>query len=337
MTIPAAHARHIEDLGHVDPVERSYAAQDLGDLGTAAAVGPLLARLVVEPERQVQAAIIDALEQIGSPEALEGAVRLLASEEVFVRNQMVELLGRREEALPPLIAAMAGDDPDVRKLAFEAAARLEGAVAAGVFARALADADENVVITAIEQVGARRLAAFRGEVERVVLHGAEPMLITAALETLRELGDRAALDAVRRRFGQLEEAPELYQFSVLRLVGAVGGADELHYVAAMIGRPGGHLVAPAVDALIELHARTPLAALPPPLCAALIGALEADAGPLGAAHHGLLVLLHEFADDAAVGAALAGARPRVGDPRLREVLPAPVGTRPRSPPDHGGR
>ncbi len=148
-----------------------------------------------------------------------------------------------------------------------------------------------------------------------------------------ELGDPAALDVVRARFGGLGDAPALYQFSILRLVGAVGQVGDLPYVAARLAAPA--LVAPAADALIALHARLGLAALPPDLVSALGAALDAVPGPLEAAHHGLLALLQEFAATPTVGAIVARALPRVTDGRQRRALTAPLGARP--PTDDGER
>ncbi len=85
-----------------DEAERIYAAEDIGYLNAAEGVAPLLERLDKESSRAVRDAIFQALTRIEADAAIEGSIRLLASEDPQIRNQAVDMLRHKGAAVDPL-------------------------------------------------------------------------------------------------------------------------------------------------------------------------------------------------------------------------------------------
>ncbi|MGA2117668.1 MAG: HEAT repeat domain-containing protein, partial [Bryobacteraceae bacterium] len=156
---------YVEKLNGVDEADRTYAAEDIGYSNAPEGVPVLLDRLGREPSRAVRDAIFQALIRIDADAAIEGSIVLLGSEDPQMRNQAVDVLRRKDaRAIPFLAAAMRDGDRDIRKLVLDV---LNGNQADGVgeiYAAALSDADVNVAITAVENLGRLRAMEFRNRI-----------------------------------------------------------------------------------------------------------------------------------------------------------------------------
>jgi HEAT repeat protein len=244
----------IEKLGGDDEADRIYAAEDIGCANRAEGVPPLLARLPAEPSRAVREAIFAALLQIEDDAVTEGALELLDSEDSYLRNQAVEVLrARGARAIPRLDRAFLEGSADRRKFVIDVLATSGDPAAAGIYDRALADADPNVVITAVESLGARRVVAFRARIESLMVPGAHPMLLCAAIEALAQIGDEGSVTAIRQCIGGGAAMPGFLQASYVKLLGAKGCPDDVHEIARLIGREG--LEGPVLNALAALRSR----------------------------------------------------------------------------------
>ena len=153
----------VDKLTSADEADRMYAAEDIGYANQAAGVEPLLARLLEEPSRAVREAIFGALRQIEHDKVIEGALKLLDSDDSFLRNQAVEILrARGARAIPYLDRAFREENSDRRKFVIDVLGRLGDSGTSEIYARALKDTDLNVVITAVESLGNTRQTKFRG-------------------------------------------------------------------------------------------------------------------------------------------------------------------------------
>src|SRR5690348_8926398 len=115
----------IAQLSSDDEADRIYAAEDIGYANQSEGVGPLLAALEREPSRAVREALFGALLQIEDEAVIEGMIRLLDSEDSFLRNQAVELLRARfVESLPHLERVFRDGGHDRRKFVIDVIARL---------------------------------------------------------------------------------------------------------------------------------------------------------------------------------------------------------------------
>lgn len=258
---PSADSTMIARLEHPDVAERLYAAEDLGFAADPSSVPALVARLSHEPSRQVKDAILLALARIGGPGVGAVAVELLLSDDPLIRNGAVELLLRRGgQDLEALRTALRHPDKDVRKFAVDALAAGPDPGAAALLAAALCDADPNVVIAALEQVGRAPHRDLREDVERILGAAAEPMLIVACLETLGHLGDPASLPAIRRRYPEIRRAPAYLRGALIRVLTRIGGADDVEDLVRAIAPEGEVHAAIILEALIAIRARNPAAA-----------------------------------------------------------------------------
>jgi hypothetical protein len=251
---------YVRKLESVDEAERIYAAEDIGYANRAEGVPPLLDRLPAESSHAVREAIFAALESIQDDVVTEGAIRLLASQDSFLRNQAVDLLRHRgPRVIPSLSKAFPEVESDERKLILDVLAGLDGPGTSEIYDRALADGDLNVVITAVENLGNARKTEFRAHIEEAV--GAwHPMLAVACLETLAQIGNAHSLEVIRSSAGG--PIADLLLPSYLKLLGAHGGEDDLAEAAGMLESRGPHLQAPLLDAITMLRQRHPSALLP---------------------------------------------------------------------------
>lgn len=271
---------HIRKLESADEAERIYAAEDIGYANCAEGVPPLLARLPLETSRAVREAIFAAFESIEDDGVTEGAIGLLANEDSFVRNHAVELLRRRGPGVIPFLRrAFPGADHDGRKLVVDVLAGVDGDGSAEIYDLALADDDVNVVITAVESLGNARKTAFRGRIEELA-DVANPMLASACLETLAQIGDAHSLEVIRGRIGSPGPPADFLIPSYLKMLGAHGDECAIIEAAGMLNSGRGRLRAAILDAIAMLRKRHPSSVLPGSLLEPLQRIARNDDSPL---------------------------------------------------------
>lgn len=269
----------IEKLACEDEAGRIYAAEDLGYANQAEGVMPLLARLPAEPSRAVREAIFAALQQIEDDAVIEGALELLDSEDSFLRNQAVEILRvRGGTAIPYLERAFQDGSKDRRKFVVDILATMADSGTSGIYNRALADTDLNVVITAVESLGARRKEAFRPHIEKLILPETNPMLLCASIAALAQIGDSETVKIVRSQLGKVTGTPGYLQASYLKLLGAKGSPGDVDDVACLIGVEG--LEEHVLNALTALRTRFREVNLPVSLAQPLQKIASGAANPL---------------------------------------------------------
>ena len=249
---------HVRKLAGDDEAERIYAAEDIGYSNRPEGVAPLLERLPAETSRAVREAIFAALQSIDDDAVIEGAIRLLGSEDPFLRNQAVDLLRHRgDRAIAFLGQAFPKADSSRRKLILDVLACVDSPGTSEIYTRALADADLNVVITAVENVGNACKTEFRERIEELALTG-HPMLAGVCVETLAQIGDAHSLDLIRTG----DAVADFFLPSYLKVLGANGNEQDLAETAEMLGSRDAHLQASILDAIAKLRQRHPSAVLP---------------------------------------------------------------------------
>jgi len=265
---------YVEQLNCSDQAERTYAAEDIGYLNTSDGVPALLERLVREPSPAVREAIFQALIRIDGDPAIEGCVLLLGSEAPQIRNQAVDVLRRKgSRSIPFLRAVMRDGNRDVRKLVLDVLSGTPVAGAVEIYAAALGDDDLNLVITAVENLGKARSEEFRTRIEELLLAGSHAMLVTACVEALVGIGNKASWVVIRKRFPNLAALPDLYLAPCLKAVAALGSAHEFAEVASLLPLRAAHLRPAILSAIIATYPCSPS----PELVEALLPALRAVA------------------------------------------------------------
>ena len=249
---------YAEKLNSSDQEERIYAAEDIGYLNDPKGVPVLLERLVKEPSRAVRDVISQALIRIDSDAAIEGSIRLLGHADPQIRNQAADVLrSKNARTIPFLIAAMRDGDKDIRKLVLDILSGSPASGAGEIYAAALSDLDPNVVITAVENLGRIRAVKYRSKIEDLLQPGAHPMLISACLESLVDIGQTSSLTAIRRCFPEFEKLPDFQLASCLKAIAALGSAREFAEVASQLYVRGSNLRSSILSALTAIQQRCP--------------------------------------------------------------------------------
>lgn len=246
----------IAQLSHHDESERSNAAEDLGYSNAMEAILPLIERLAGEPSRKVRETIFLALGRIESPAVTILVAALLESEDAFLRNQAIGLLQQKgAAAAPALLARMNDADPDVRKFVLDTAAGIASPAVNPIYDAAIRDRDPNVVIAALEYLGAQRMLRFKPDAEKIFLTSVEPMLVCAAFTALLEIGDAASWQCIRQRYPSVTNVPHWQMGWWIRALGEFGAADEIEVFHRLLQGAPREFPRDTIDALERFQDR----------------------------------------------------------------------------------
>jgi len=283
----------ILQLSSLDECDRIYAAEDIGLAGCCEGVDPLFQRVVQEPSQAVREAIFAALAQIPGDAVIQGAARLLSSDDAGIRSQALELLqSRGDTVLPALRRLITADDHDLRKFAVDVLSRIETPEIEELLELALGDKEVNVVIAALENVRHCHSSALRQAVLQHALSGEHPMLELAAMEALGRIGDAECYRRIRERFPTLEATPSLYLRPALKLLGAHGEKGDLLELRNFLTACEPSLRSAVLDGLRNLLARAGAASIPDVWWQDLLAQLPETTS--AAERYQMLVLLGHF-------------------------------------------
>jgi HEAT repeat protein len=259
----------VNALNGPDETDRIYAAQDLGDAGDAHSVSALASRLAVESSRAVKEAIFSALGRIHDDSLIPTVISLVEVDDAFVRNEAVRLLGRRgDEAVPALARAIDSQDPDVRKFALDAVSTIDSGLKNDIYRRLLLDKDINLVITVVEHIGREAKVALKANVEAVLEEAKHPMLISACVDALGQIGDVGSLDAIYRKLGG-DNVKEFQAPGLIRAIGHLGCNVQGELLSGLLVRFPEALADTGLDAIEALSRRASMPVASPELLLAI--------------------------------------------------------------------
>lgn len=169
------------ELESSDPSARRWAARDLAEFSASAPA--LVARLKHEKDASVSEAILTTLTKLADPVAISCLVGCLRSENVSLRNGVIEAMKNLPQEVAPIMGRLLHDpDADVR-----------------IFA-----------VNILESLAHPQVEAWLVD---VITHDAHINVCATALDLLGEVGSYASLNALQNL--QLKFADEPYfQFAV---------------------------------------------------------------------------------------------------------------------------
>lgn len=257
-------SRLLEALTTEETSERRFAAQEIGESGDPEALSVLIAQLHREESRAVKDAILRAISKSWSGEDVDSVIELLKDDDPFVRAEASDMLQRRvEDALDGLGRLMLGGDRDLRKFCIDILSQTSTPVPDSIYLAALKDEDINVVICALESIGAGRRASLAEPVLAIALETKPPMALCAGLETLALIGSSHTLDALRARFPDASSVNGLYLQPFIKLLGGVAGPEAVAEICRVIEKDGSWVYSVSIDALHRIAARNQLSRLDP--------------------------------------------------------------------------
>ncbi|MDQ2103149.1 HEAT repeat domain-containing protein [Azospirillum isscasi] len=180
-------------LDDADPAQRRRAAHALGAHppdGRPGAVPALSARLAREEEPSVREALLTALVRAGTGEAAAALVPYLASEDVGLRNGVIESLQQMPAAvvMPEVAPLLEAGDSDLRIFAAQLVGKLPHpdrlALLAGVIGR---DPHVNVCLAAVEALMDGGDPAALPVVERLAARFPDDPFVAFSVDAARRL------------------------------------------------------------------------------------------------------------------------------------------------------
>jgi len=143
----------LEKLYDPDATVRRWAARDLIEFPDSAIL--LVARLKIEPDLSVREVILTTLSRLGDSAAIMGLVDCLRSEDVVLRNEVIEAMKQLPDGVAPIMEGLLADtDPDVRIFAVNVLESLRHPeVETWLIEVIEKDAHVNVCATAVDLLG----------------------------------------------------------------------------------------------------------------------------------------------------------------------------------------
>jgi len=161
-----------------------------------------------------------------------------------------------------LTKVMRDGDKHQRKLVLDVLSAIPDGDTSEIYSAALSDADLNVVITALENLGRTRPGAigrdrFLSRIEELLKSSSHPMVIAACLESLAGIGKASSLAAIRKRFPNPANLPDFPLAPWLQAIAALGSEREFAEVASLLPMRNAHLRPAILGALKAIHRRCP--------------------------------------------------------------------------------
>lgn len=263
----------LQQLDQPDPNERLAALEALSARDDASSfLLEAAVRLLADPARGVREHAARVLLTLAGPRAAAAVAPLIAHADIGVRNLAGEVLAQLgKPAVDALAPYVDHADKDVRKFAIDVLAQLPAERLAPYIALRLADADPNVVLAAVDALGALRAAAYGPDLR--ALYGRMPL---ARPNVVAALGAMAG----ERNLAFLEDALD-DEDPVVQLAAAeaLSGYDTVHVLEALLRKAetvhpmAQPVVLAAIVRLQEQHRET-VPALPPRLRPAFAAMLD---------------------------------------------------------------
>jgi HEAT repeat protein len=253
----------IQDLNSENESTRSYAVMDLGHLNDEKAVQPLIDILDREKSIIIRESVFKALAQINGLKCIHALIKLLRSEEAFIRNQAITVLNEKgTDALEPLRTLLKDHDKDVRKLALDALFSFEHPESAKIIVEGFSDPAINVRITAVEYIGRLEAREYVEEVHNVLLSSENILLTCACMETLSVIGNEKTLEIIQTEFSDPDLLDPLIQFSFAKALGNLGNYHSLDLLTNVLDKFGAIICKEVIQSVQKITSRYKIQKLP---------------------------------------------------------------------------
>ncbi len=208
-----------------------------------------IAKLLLDPDLEVQNKAVDVLCKLNDPETIKFLVPALKDESEYTRRAAVEVLNEvcNPESVKDLLAAIKDDDWWVRARAGDALAEIGGPKVVNSVLELVKDDDEEIRRTAIEILNATKdetavdtlIAATDDE---------DWWVRERAVDALAQIGNKKALPKLIDMLGTNAKTDTV----VVRALGKLGDATIINKIIPMLSRPERDIQVEAIKAIAHL-------------------------------------------------------------------------------------
>ncbi len=227
---------------------RAAALEALGEMGDGLDI-QLVTSLLLDNDLDVQSKAVELLIKLRHPDTCKHLVGVLQDESEYARRSAVEVLNEVADpgTIKYLLVALGDSDWWVRSRACDALANIGGPKVMNAIMGLISDKDENIRRSAIEILN-------QTKDERAVSHlikatnDPDWWVSERAVDALAEIG---SADAVPRLVEMLDENPKAIP-SVLKALGKLGDTQVVPKVISMLQRPEPNIISEAISTLASL-------------------------------------------------------------------------------------
>jgi serine/threonine-protein kinase len=250
-----SHAFEMQ-LGDTNKMVRAAALVALGNRGNAVNIEKV-ARLLRDPDLDVQNKAVDVIVKIRHPDTVKYLVDALKDESEYTRRSAVEVLNEicDPESVKDLLAAIKDDDWWVRARAGDALAEIGGPKVIHSVLELIKDKDEDIRRTAIEILNATK---DESAVDTLIKATDDPdwWVRERAVDALAQIGSKKAIPKLIAMLGSNAKTDTI----VVRALGKIGNADIISKIVPLLQRPERDLQVEVIRAISHLadekHAET---------------------------------------------------------------------------------
>ena len=216
-----------------------------------------VARLLQDPDLDVQNKAVDVLVKVNHPETTRFLVAALKDESEYTRRSAVEVLNEvgNPNSVKDLLGAIKDDDWWVRARAGDALAEIGGPKVVNSVLELVKDEDEDIRRTAIEILNATK---DENAVDTLIKATDDPdwWVRERAVDALAQIGSKKAIPKLIEMLGSNAKTDTV----VVRALGKLGDADIISKIVPMLKRPEREIQVEAIRAISHLadeaHAET---------------------------------------------------------------------------------
>lgn len=281
------------DLNSENEKTRAFAAEDIGCDGLMEGVGPMLARLEIEPSRYVREVIVSSLKMLAGPQLVTLLIPYLRSDDAFIRNSIIDILALQgEESLEALRVPLHDPDKDTRKFVLDVLVQIGSPAANALISEGMTDTDINNVITSVEYLGRLEDGRWIKGINNLFARSDNVLLRCTCLETMALIGDEESVECVNKRYPSYQSISFLEQYSFLKFVARKGSDIHLPLIISLIGEKGQVMHKEIINAIEGILKRKPREYLPAELVEVAANYLESEIKDIN--KYELLILLGNY-------------------------------------------
>ena len=243
-------------LGDTNKLVRSAALDALGSRQGHVNIDRV-AKLLTDPDLEVQGKAVDVLVRRNDPETIKFLVPALKDESEYARRAAVEVLNEvcNPNSIKDLLEAIKDDDWWVRARAGDALAEIGGPKVVNSVLELVKDKDEEIRRTAIEILNATKDETAVDTLIKAT-DDQDWWVRERAVDALAQIGSKKALPKLVGMLGKNAKTDTV----VVRALGKLGDADIISKIVPMLQRPELDIQVEAIKAISHLadeaHAKT---------------------------------------------------------------------------------